>query len=197
MAALALPVGTDALATAAMAEGGGARAAPAMPEGAGALALWLCPSWPRTAALGPRLAWTCPPWSLKVLWLLQFNSIAEIDDLAMICKVLFLRYRAAVAARPVCMPAAAAAAYRCARAGVGSGRTPGLCLPAKRGQRLAWLPARGGGGRRAASLPARQGQRQRQACPSDGGGGPGYPVNAPAGCNLCTRAKATYYTINT
>ena len=106
------------------------------------------------------------------------------------------KHRAAVAARPACMPAVAAAACRCAGAGVGSGRTPGPCLLAKRGQRLAWLPARGGG-RRAASLPARQGQRRRQACPSDGGGGPGYPVNAPAGCNLCIRAKWTYHTLNT
>ena len=105
MAALALPVGTDALATAAMAEGGVALGPrPPWPRAVAlgprlpcprVLALWLCPSWPRTAALGPRppwpraaalgprLPWTCPPWSLKVLWLLQFNFIAEIDDLAM------------------------------------------------------------------------------------------------------------------
>ena len=72
--------------------------------------------------------------------MLQFNSIAEIDDLAMICNVLFLRYRAAVAARPVCMPAAAAAAYRCAGHGA-----PGPAWAAAVRRGLACLPSGGSG----------------------------------------------------
>ena len=65
----------------------------------------------------------------------------------------------------------------------------------------ACLLVRGGSGQRSyltraaagSQQPARQVQRQQQACTSGGSGGPGCPVNATAGCNLCTGAKGTYH----
>ena len=133
----------------------------------------------------------------------------------MICKILFLSYRAALAARTprshtwqLQQPVGVLTAFlvpdshktghgnlRCtARASAPSGACQAWAV-------AACLLVRGGSGQRSyltraaagSQQPARQVQRQQHACTSGGGGGPGCPVNATAGCNLCTGAKGTYH----
>ena len=121
----------------------------------------------------------------------------------MICKILFLSYRAALAARTprshtwqLQQPVGVLTVFLVPGAhGAGHGVLHTArrvrqrrAVPARRGQRLACLP-----GPAAASLATCQGRRRAassQACPGDGGGG---PACAPAGCNLCTGAKGTYH----
>ena len=155
-------------------------AAPALPMGAGA------PPWLRAAVLRPRLP--CP--RTPVLWLHPGRQ----DSMFMPAAPTAACRRAHRVPRSE-RPREGHGNLRCtARASAPSGACQAWAV-------AACLLVRGGSGQhsylpRAAAgsqQPARQVQRQQQACTSGGGGGPGCPVNATAGCNLCTGAKGTYH----